>query len=47
MSKIREGVTVKIHSETREKLNDLKRGRDTYDDVINRLIENCRNRDKI
>ena len=39
MGKIREGVTIKVQPETRERLNDLKRGRDTYDDVINRLID--------
>ena len=32
-------ATIKILSETRDKLRALKRGGETYDDVIHRLIK--------
>ena len=38
MSKIK-FTMVRVRSETIEALVELKRGRDTYDDVIQRLIE--------
>lgn len=39
MSKIRDGVTIKMHPETRDKLRGAKRGGESYDDLINRLLE--------
>ena len=39
MDKIREGATLKLHPETRARLKKAKRGGETYDDIINRLLD--------
>lgn len=39
MSKIRDGATIKIHPETRDRLKGLGKKGETYDDIINRLID--------
>lgn len=39
MSKVREGVVIKIRLETRERLKDVGTKRETYDDIINRLLD--------
>lgn len=38
MSKIRDGVTIMIRLETREKLKNTGKKGETYDDIINRLL---------
>lgn len=38
MSKIRNGAVIKIHPETRDRLKAAKRGGETYDETINRLL---------
>jgi len=40
-AKIREGATLKIHPETRDRLKDAGKKGETYDEIINRLL-NCR-----
>ena len=39
MSKIRDGKTVKLRPFTVERLKDLGKKGETYDDIINRLID--------
>ena len=39
MSKIRDGKTVKLRPETVERLKTFGKKGDTYDDIINRLID--------
>ena len=39
MSKIRDGVVIKVHPETRERLKTAKRGGETYDGLFNRLLD--------
>lgn len=39
LSKISEGVTIKILHETRERLKEIGKKSETYDAIINRLIE--------
>ena len=39
MSKIRERATIKIHPETRDRLKDAGKKGETYDDIINRLLD--------
>ena len=39
MSKIRDGKTVKLRPETVERLKDIGKKGETYDDIINRLID--------
>ena len=39
MSKICDGVTIKIRLETRERLKDVGKKGETYDDIINRYID--------
>ena len=46
MSKIRDGATIKIRPETRDRLKAAKRGGESYDDLINRLLEFAREEDK-
>ena len=38
MSKIREGATIKIRPSTRDRLKAAKRGGESYDETINRLL---------
>ena len=40
MAKIREGATLKIHPETRDRLKDAMKEGETYDDLFNRLLDN-------
>lgn len=43
MSKIREGATIKVHVATRERLKSIGHKGETYDAIINRLIDQgCR-----
>ena len=39
MSKVRDGVVIKIRLETRDRLKDMGKKGDTYDDIINRLLD--------
>jgi len=39
MSKIREGATIKILEKTRARLKAIGKKGETYDDIINRLID--------
>jgi hypothetical protein len=39
-NKIRDGAVIKIHPETRERLKNVGKKGETYDKVINRLIDN-------
>ena len=39
MSKIRDGVVIKILLSTRERLKDIGKKGETYDGIINRLID--------
>ena len=41
MSKIREGVTIKVRPETRNRLIVAKRGKETYDDLFNWLLDHA------
>jgi len=36
--KVRDGATIKIHPNTRDRLKSFKRGGETYDEAINRLL---------
>lgn len=38
MSKIRDGATIKIRPDTRVRLKAAKRGGETYDETINRIL---------
>ena len=43
MDKIREGATIKVHVATRERLKSMGKKGETYDAIINRLIDlSCR-----
>lgn len=37
-------TTVKIHRSTKDALDDLRSDRDTYDDIINKLISETKNK---
>jgi len=37
--KIRDGATIKIHPETRDRLKDIGKKDETYDAIINRLLD--------
>ncbi|MFH1835826.1 MAG: hypothetical protein ABH851_06530 [Methanobacteriota archaeon] len=39
MGKVRDGVVIKIRLDTRERLKKIGAKGETYDDIINRLIE--------
>ena len=39
ISKIREGATLKIHPETRDRLKEAGKKGETYDQIINRLLD--------
>ncbi len=39
LSKISEGVTIKIRLGTRDRLKDIGKKSETYDDIINSLID--------
>ncbi len=45
MAKIRDGATLKIHPETRDRLKDAGKKGETYDQIINRLLD-AREEDK-
>ena len=40
--KIRDGATIKVHPETRDRLKAAKRGGESYDDLFNRLLDGVR-----
>ena len=42
MAKIRDGATIKIHPETRDRLKDAGKKGETYDQIINRLLDGVR-----
>ena len=39
MPKVRDGTTIKIRFETRDRLKGIGKKGETYDDIINRLID--------
>lgn len=39
VNKIRDGATLKIHPETRDRLKDAGKKGETYDQIINRLLD--------
>ncbi len=39
MDKIREGATIKMHPETRDRLKAAGKKGETYDELINRLLD--------
>jgi len=39
MAKIRDGSVIKIHLKTRERLKDAGKKGETYDDIINRVLD--------
>ena len=39
MTKIRDGVTIKVLPETRDRLKALKRGGESYDSVLSKLMD--------
>jgi len=39
MDKIRDGATLKIHPKTRKRLKDAGKKGETYDQIINRLLD--------